>query len=217
MQSADERREGLLRLLPRRVDDDVLPVPGLVALRSSRPSTPRTPGQEALADYDQHGDALFSLALLLYRDADLAADAVVSTLTRASATATGRGPDVRRRHLAADLLTTRGVRPGPKFRRGEPTAHLHSPDIPPALADETRQGLALLGSVMFGGHSCGQAAALLSRPASSAAVQLRTLLCRPPAKPFSATLRPVPDRIVGHSLGRPRPTIGAGDVVAPSG
>ncbi|MFD8061978.1 hypothetical protein [Streptomyces cyaneofuscatus] len=147
------------------------------ALRSSRPSTLRTPGQEALADYDQHGDALFSLALLLYRDADLAADAVVATLTRASATS-GRGPDARRRHLAADLLTIRGVRPGPKFRRSAPIAHPHAPDIPPTLADEPRQSLALLGLVMFGGHSYGQAAALLGRPASSAADQLRTLLCR---------------------------------------
>ncbi len=138
----------------------------------------RTRGQKTLADYDQHGDALFSFALLLYRDADLAADAVVATLTRASATAPGRCPDARRRYLAADLLTVCAVRPGPKFGQRAPTARPRSPGSRPALADQSQQGLALLGLVLLGGHSYGQAAALRGQSASSVAVQLRALLCR---------------------------------------
>lgn len=148
------------------------------ALRSSRPGTRRTRGQEALADYDQYGDALFSFALLLYRDADLAADAVVATLTRASVTAPVRGPDTRRRHLAADLLTIWTVESGPEFLPGDPTAHPRSPSRSAASADQPRQGSALLGLVLFGGHSYRQAGALLDQSAPSAAVQLRTLLCR---------------------------------------
>ncbi|MER7699438.1 hypothetical protein [Streptomyces sp. NPDC096095] len=67
------------------------------------PEARRARAREALVDYGCHGDALFSLALLLCRDVDLAAEAVVATLTRVDATPSEPCPDARRQHLAADL------------------------------------------------------------------------------------------------------------------
>ncbi|MFD3647687.1 hypothetical protein ACFWVT_32540 [Streptomyces cyaneofuscatus] len=119
---------------------------------SGAPEVRRVRAQEALADYDRHGGALFSLALLLCRDADRAADAVVATLTRADLTAPDLSPDVKRQHLAADLWNR--------------------------CAGVSRQDRALLGLVVFGGHTYGQAAALIGLPASSAAGRFRTLLHR---------------------------------------
>ncbi|MER6188612.1 hypothetical protein [Streptomyces cyaneofuscatus] len=116
------------------------------------PEVRRVRAREALVDYDRHGDALFSLALLLCRDADRAADAVVAALTRADLTTSALSPDVKRQHLAADLWNR--------------------------CAGVSQQDQALLGLVVFGGHTYGQAAALIGLPASSAAGRLRTLLHR---------------------------------------
>ncbi|MCM2416166.1 hypothetical protein [Streptomyces sp. RKAG290] len=128
----------------------------------------------ALAVYDHHGDALFSLALLLCRDVDRAVEAVVATVTQACATASDPMPDTKRQSLAADL-----------WRRyaADPCAQPSQPD--PALRSEPYsdgpsgdQDQALLGLVLFGCHTYGQAAALVGVSAPSTAVHLRSVLRR---------------------------------------
>ncbi|WP_097869505.1 hypothetical protein [Streptomyces sp. rh34] len=130
---------------------------------SGVPEVRRARAREALADYDRHGDALFSLALLLCRDVDLAAEAVVATLTRVDGMPCEPCPDARRQHLAADLWN-RCVRvPGGRLPEPAPCFRSHR--------NRPSRGL-----VLFDAHAYGQAAALIGLPASSAAVQLRALL-----------------------------------------
>ncbi|MFE9700014.1 hypothetical protein [Streptomyces sp. NPDC006270] len=132
------------------------------------PEARRVRAREALVDYDCHGDALFSLALLLCRDVDLAAEAVVATLTRVDGTPSEPCPDARRQHLAADLWN-RCVRDG---RLPEPAPYLRPHRNRAAREqDQPEQGQALLGLVLFGAHTWIQAAALIGLPASSAAVR----------------------------------------------
>lgn len=143
--------------------------------RSREPEARRVRAREALVDYDRHGDALFSLALLLDRDVDRAAEAVVATLTRADTTASDLCPDAKRQHLAADLWNRCTGAPG---RRMPEPAPQPEPNRPSREQDRSGQEQALLGLVLFGGHTHGQAAALIGLPASSAAERLRTLLHR---------------------------------------
>ncbi|WP_143660030.1 hypothetical protein [Streptomyces sp. WZ.A104] len=143
---------------------------------SGVPEVRRVRAREALVDYDCHGDALFSLALLLCRDVDLAADAVVATLTLVDGTPSEPCPNgARRQHLAADLWN-RCARV-PDGRLPEPAPYLRSHrNRPSREQDQPEQYLAVLGLVLFGAHTYGQAAALIGLPASSAAVRSRALL-----------------------------------------
>ncbi|MFD4234614.1 hypothetical protein [Streptomyces sp. NPDC058542] len=131
--------------------------------------------REALVDYDRHGDTLFSLALLLCRDVDVAAEAVVATLTRADGTPSEPCPDAQRQHLAADLWKRCARVPDGWLPEPAPYPRSHR-NRPSRGRDRPEQGQALLGLVLFGAHTYPQAAALIALPASSAAVQLRALL-----------------------------------------
>ncbi|MGW0667572.1 hypothetical protein [Streptomyces sp. NPDC002746] len=128
----------------------------------------------ALAVYDRHGDALFSLALLLCRDVDRAVDAVVATVTQACATASDPMSDARRKSLAADLWHRYASDPGAQASpQSPPPGCLPHPD-----GQSGEQEQALLGLVLFGCHTYGQAAALIGVSAPSAAVHLRSVLRR---------------------------------------
>lgn len=144
------------------------------AARSSPPNgvpeVRRVRAREALVDYDRHGDALFSLALLLCRDVDLAAEAVVATLTRVDGTPPEPCPDARRQHLAADLWNRCARVPDGRLPETAPNLRSHR-NRPSRGRDQPEEGLALLGLVLFGAHTYGQAAALIGLPASSAAGQ----------------------------------------------
>ncbi|MFE2376587.1 hypothetical protein [Streptomyces sp. NPDC059398] len=129
---------------------------------------------KALAVYDRHGDALFSLALLLCRDLDRAVEAVVATVTQVPASASDVTPEAERHRLAADLWHRCA---GASAGSGEGPV-LPSQANTPAESDgsSSEQEHALLGLVLFGSHTYGQAAALIGVAPPSAALRLRSVL-----------------------------------------
>lgn len=128
------------------------------------PSAGQARAGTALAVYHRHGDALFSLALLLCRDADSAADAVVAIVARSEPEAADAAPDAERRRLAADLWGRWADEPGPPGSEAD--------------GSSSEQANALLGLMMFGCHTYRQAAAIVGVSAPTAAAQSRSILRR---------------------------------------
>lgn len=143
------------------------------------PKIGRMRARTALAAYDRHGDALFSLALLLCRDVDRAVDAVVATATQAHTMASGSMPDAERQRLAADLWRRCADVPHSRLPQANPVS-LHDVDRSDASSEQEQ---ALLGLVLFGCHTYGQAAARIGLSAPTAAAHLRSVLRRAAGPP----------------------------------
>jgi hypothetical protein len=163
--------------LAHLIPDQSTPGAIRIGARSVEPECGRVRATAALAAYDRHGDALFSLAPLLCRDADRAADAVVATVTRACATAPDVAPDEERCRLAVDLWHRCAVAPA------APESVL--PSQPYAHGPCGGQERAVLGLVLFGCHTDRQAAALIGVSAPSAALPPRSV-------PYRAVSVPTP-------------------------
>ncbi|MFD9542430.1 hypothetical protein [Streptomyces sp. NPDC060022] len=137
--------------------------------RGGMPETGREQARTALAAYDRHGDALFSLALLLCRDIDRAVDAVVATVTQAHTTLPDPLPEAELQRLAADLWLRCADLP----HSGPPLpcpASLHEANRGGVSSDQEQ---ALIRLVAY-----GQAAAHLGLSAPKTAARLRSVLRR---------------------------------------
>ncbi len=124
--------------------------------------------------YDRHAGPLYSLALLICEDCEVAAEAVVATMTQTWATCGNRKDEVLRRRLAAQVW-----RRCTEARRTAPPQSLawaHGSTTPESTEGHPGQQQALLGLVLFGCHTYRQAAALLGLSAPAAALQLRSVL-----------------------------------------
>ncbi|MGW8728451.1 hypothetical protein ACWGNF_20750 [Streptomyces sp. NPDC055808] len=135
---------------------------------------------EALRIYDRHGDALFSLALLLCRDVEWAVEAVVATVTQGCGTVSDSASDVQRQELAADLWHRYAA--GSQARQGTSGSAYRPGDTDDSAWLGQQQ--ALLGLVLFGCHTYEQAAALIGISAPTAALHLRTVLRRAAAEKY---------------------------------
>lgn len=124
--------------------------------------------------YDRHGDALFSLAMLLCQDVDRAVDVVAATVAQACATASEGTPDEERRRLAAALWHRCGGDTAASASRWDKVLHSRAH----ASGRSSEQEQSLLGLVLLGCHTYQQAAALIGVQPSSAARQLRSILRR---------------------------------------
>lgn len=147
----------------------------------SVPSIGRVRASTALGIHDRHGEALFSLALLLCRDVDRAVEAVVATVTQACATASAPVPDAEWQSLAADLWHRYADDPGPRASDPAPDPVPSSRSHPDGPSGEQEQ--ALLALVLFGCHTYGKAAARTGVSVPSAAMHLRSVLRRAASTP----------------------------------
>lgn len=145
----------------------------------SVPSFGRVRASTALGIHDRHGEALFSLALLLCQDADRAVEAVVATVTQACLTASDPVPDAEWQSLATDLWHRYADDPDPRSSDPDPVPSSPShPDGPSGIQEQ-----ALLALVLFGCHTYGKAAALTGVSVPSAAMHLRSVLRRAASTP----------------------------------
>lgn len=142
--------------------------------RTGMPEPGRVGASTALADCDRHGDALFSLALLLCRDVDRAVEAVVATVTQSCATASDAMPEAKRQSLAADMWHRYAGDLAPRPQHPD----LVLPSGVHSAGPSRQQEQALLGLILFGCHTYGQAAALIGVSVPSAAAHLRSVLRR---------------------------------------